>query len=144
MTAATTPNRPLFPEPIDPTYPTAGGAGAIYGIHAAFCMIDGADGNGHRHPGQSVEIHGLTCESASTCAPIAALLRDGRPERLYCDLVAPYFHGVYDPAEAAIWPRNPLVRITADDDGLEFFISSSAARSLAAALIHAADRIELS
>jgi hypothetical protein len=138
--------RSPFPTPIDPEYPIGSEAhavpGAIYGYHRGFCCIADRE----RQPGQSVVHHGPRCESLTIGAPTRGLRVDGTPEELVVDLVAPYLHGVYDP-DALREARSfgDAVRLTAggDDDGLSILVTPSAARSLAAALIHAADRAEM-
>lgn len=136
----------LFPEPTEPYYPGYEVPGAVFGHHRDFCIV-GED----REPGTLVADHGAACEGW-VGSSFPGFQRDGSTDPLRCSVVAPYMHGVYDPnylrsgehRKSYVRIANGEDRTEADGEWIEaeIYVSASTARSLAAALIHAADRLE--
>ena len=116
------------------------GLSAVFGYHSSWCISD------VNEPGVSVEDHGRWCEAASG-STYEARWGDGSEGSVFVCPVEQYVHGVIRTEDFRRLGRggNSQVRLifNGDDENEWLFISPSAARSLAAILIRAADTIEL-
>ncbi|WP_413450204.1 hypothetical protein AA0Y32_06000 [Georgenia phoenicis] len=139
---------PLIPLPVDETYSgheAPEGFVSTYGWCAWFCAVD----IGLSNRGTSISDHGVWCEQR-VGKTFQGLRADGTPESVGVDVVQPYLHGVYKKADAYAnhVAREQYVRVTLgaweDDDEQrhEAYLAPSEVRSLARALLHAADSLE--
>lgn len=123
----------LFPEPFgDYSKTPPDGFRAWWGHHARYCNHEDA----LRQSGVSVAEHGVWCEAQ--VAGVPASVHDVDTD-VYVYLLAPYTHGIYP----TLLERRDYVALfaSADEQPMAVF-TTSAARSLAAALLHAADEAE--
>lgn len=125
----------LFPAPTAGDFPSAGHV-SVFGYHATYCNHDET----LRQPGVSVTEHGRWCEGHVAGVQVNV---DDYDDQLWVSNVRPYMHGVYP---QGIHCRTELVGLfPGSRDGEEppwATLTPPAARSLAAALIRAADSAE--
>lgn len=120
----------------------ADGTVGIYGWCAVWCSRALDDDQGES--GRTVADHGLWC-ATSVGAWVTSQYADGVEEVIGVELARPYEHGVYAVPRRR---REELVRLIVgvdhddDDKRTELHMDPSAARSLAATLLYAADALE--
>lgn len=149
-------NRPLF------AYPDTGSTAtvALTGHCATWCRNPDDDGSppttGRLREAVAVDAHGPQCRGPVELST-DALDCDGTLRFIDVQTSRPYFQGDYDAELAATVRREPMVLLAigadaatpidfsatlAGDGTSETYVTAAQARSLAAALIAAADRIE--
>ncbi|MFT4227068.1 hypothetical protein [Micropruina sp.] len=129
----------MFPDPVGDYHndyaalPT--GFRAVYGHHARYCNHD----QELRRPGVSVAEHGLWCERQ--VAGVNANFENSHDDQIWVCNVRPYQHGVY---QTGYFPRDLVCLFGPRDEDEPPWATliPSAARSLVAALLHAADEAE--
>lgn len=139
----TTATKPLTIELVSEEHPgmfvdPGPGLATMFGYHPTWCIGELTE------PGVSVEDHGLWCEGLGGVGGDAHHV-DGSPDHVYVDIVEPYVHGVIH-SEDRGRTRDQYVRLIFGGDIAEdawLYLGASAARSLAASLVHAADKLEL-
>ena len=127
---------PLFPKPIEQEYPGSDVEGSSYGHCAAFCT------SGNDRGGMLVEDHGGACDATIGGSHLGVDNR-GDVDGFMIELNRPYLHGRYDPDELrqasnfeAVVTLFPVAEYETER---ALHLTAPVARSLAAALIRAAD-----
>lgn len=143
MSATTTGEpTPLTAQPVAAyqTMPTGDGMVDVYGWCAPWCNVMETY---PEHGGTTVDEHGLWCEHH--VSGVDVLMENGTMTRVGVALARPYEHGVY--RLGAMRPGVPAVRLAVhdyddEDERVDVCLEPGRARSLAAALIRAADELE--
>ncbi len=126
----------LFPEPFGDYSKTApDGFYAWWGHHARYCSHEGD----LRQSGVSVAEHGVWCEAQ--VAGVPASVHDVDTD-VYVYLLAPYTHGTYPRLPRLLERRDYVALFASADEQPMAVFTTSAVRSLAAALLQAADEAE--